>query len=256
MKNGAIYPSLKGRTVLVTGGGSGIGQAIVEAFAAQGAKVGFLDIKQAESRKVVTRLKRRRQIAHFEPCDLTDIAALRKAVAAVRRQLGPVTILVNNAAHDERHKLEDVTPEYFDQRIAVNLKHQLFTIQAVVGDMKRKKNGAIINIGSGSWLLGVPDMPVYTAAKAAVLGLTRGLARDLGEHNIRVNTIAPGLIDTDMPAASLSDEARARMRESTPLKRIGQPEEMAELALFLLSERSSFITGQVITADGGRVTLP
>jgi NAD(P)-dependent dehydrogenase (short-subunit alcohol dehydrogenase family) len=144
MKYGAIYPSLKGRTVLVTGGGSGIGESIVTHFAAQGAKVGFLDIKEKESRALAARLSRKKQKVHFEPVDLTDIDALKQAVRNVRKVFGPITILINNAAHDERHKLDEVTSEYFDDRIRVNLKHQLFTIQEVVPDMKKAKGGAIV----------------------------------------------------------------------------------------------------------------
>ena len=153
MKYGAIYPSLKGRTVLVTGGGSGIGAAIVEHFAGQGAKVGFIDIKEKESKALAARLVRKRRKVLFQHADLTDIGAVRKAIANIRKALGPITILVNNAAHDERHKLEDVTPEYFDDRIAVNLKHQFFCIQAVVPDMKKAGGGSIVNITSGSWIM-------------------------------------------------------------------------------------------------------
>jgi NAD(P)-dependent dehydrogenase (short-subunit alcohol dehydrogenase family) len=166
MKYGATYPSLKGRTVLVTGGGSGIGEAVVEHFAGQGSKVGFLDIKPKESKALVARLKKKRQTVHFEEVDLTDIAALKVGIAAVRKALGPITILINNAAHDERHKLEDVTPEYFDDRIRVNLKHQFFAIQAVVPDMKKAGGGAIVNMTSTSWMIGSRNIPVYVAAKA------------------------------------------------------------------------------------------
>ena len=252
MKYGAMYPSLKGRTVLVTGGGSGIGESIVEHFAAQGSKVGFLDIKEAESKALVTRLKRKRQTVHFEPCDLTDIEAVRKAIKAVRKALGPITILVNNAAHDERHKIEDVTPEYFDDRIRVNLRHQFFTVQAVVADMKKAKNGSIINMGSGSWMLASPGMPVYTAAKAGVLGLTRGLAHELGEFNIRVNSIAPGWIMTERQKSLwVTPEAIEKLMDDQCLRRTLEPADIARAVIFYASDEASACTNQNIVFDGG-----
>jgi NAD(P)-dependent dehydrogenase (short-subunit alcohol dehydrogenase family) len=252
MKYGAIYPSLKGRTVLVTGGGSGIGQSIVEHFAAQGSKVGFLDIKEAESRKIVARLKRKKQVAVFERCDLTDIDAVRASIKAIRKQLGPITVLINNAAHDERHELADITPEYFDQRIAVNLKHQLFTIQAVVDDMKKKNNGSIVNMGSISWMVGASGMPIYLAAKAAVVGLTRGLARDLGQYNIRVNSIAPGWILTDRQLELwASPESLEQVLKDQAIKRHLQPDDIARATLFFASDEASAATNQSFVVDGG-----
>ena len=252
MKYGAMYPSLKGRTVLVTGGGSGIGESIVEHFAAQGSKVGFLDIKEAESNALVARLKRKRQTAHFEPCDLTDIEAIRAAIKKIRKALGPITILVNNAAHDERHKLEDVTPEYFDDRIRVNLRHQFFTVQAVVADMKKAKNGSIINMGSGSWMLGSTGMPVYTAAKAAVLGLTRGLAHELGEFNIRVNSVAPGWIMTERQKSLwVTPEAIEKLMDDQCLRRTLEPADIARAVIFYASDEASACTNQSVVFDGG-----
>jgi NAD(P)-dependent dehydrogenase (short-subunit alcohol dehydrogenase family) len=252
MKYGAIYPSLKGRTVLVTGGGSGIGEAIVRHFAGQGAKVGFIDIKEKESRAVAAKIRRKRQKVHFEPADLTDIEALRRAIANIRKVLGPITILVNNAAHDERHKLEDVTPEYFDNRIAVNLRHQFFCAQAVVPDMKRAGGGAIVNMTSGSWVIGSKGLPVYVAAKAATYGLVRGLARDLGPFNIRINSIAPGWILTERQLQLWwSKEAEERLMEDQCLKRRLGPDDMARVVLFYCSDESSSITNQNIIADAG-----
>jgi len=252
MKYGAIYPSLKGRTVLVTGGGSGIGESIVDHFAAQGAKVGFLDIAEAPSKKVVARAKRRKQTVHFEKCDLTDIDALRASIKAVRKALGPITILINNAAHDERHAIDEVTPEYFDERIAVNLKHHVFSIQAVLPDMKRKKTGSIVNIGSGSWLLGATGMPVYTAAKAGVLGLTRGLARELGPLGIRINSIAPGWILTDRQRELwTSPEAIEKLMTDQAIPRELGPDDIARWVLFLASDESSAATNQNFIVDGG-----
>jgi len=252
MKYGAIYPSLKGRTVLVTGGGSGIGESIVEHFAAQGSKVGFLDIDDKSSKALVARLRKKRQTVHYEHCDLTDIDALRKAVRAVRKALGPITILVNNAAHDERHTLESVTPEYFDDRIRVNLKHQFFTIQEIVPDMKKAKNGSIINMTSGSWMVAYDGLPVYAAAKAAVYGMTRGLARSLGPFNIRINSIAPGWILTERQLKLWwTAEAEAKVRDAQALKRRLIASDVARWTLFLASDDSDACTNQNIVVDGG-----
>lgn len=252
MKYGAIYPSLKGRTVLVTGGGSGIGEAIVEHFAAQGSKVGFLDIKEKESKALAARLRRKRQKVHFEHVDLADIDALKQAIANVRKALGPITILINNAAHDERHALEEVTPDYFDERIRVNLKHQFFAIQAVVPDMKKAKNGSIVNMGSTSWMVAFGGLPVYTAAKAGVLGLTRGLAHELGKYNIRINSFAPGWIMTERQKALwVTPESLAQLMKDQCLQRTLTPDDMARAILFLASDEASATTNQNFVFDGG-----
>jgi NAD(P)-dependent dehydrogenase (short-subunit alcohol dehydrogenase family) len=252
MKYGAIYPSLKGRTVLVTGGGSGIGEAIVEHFAAQGSKVGVLDIKKKESEALAARLRRKRQKVHFEHCDLTDIGALKRAIANVRKALGPITVLVNNAAHDERHTLEEVTPEYFDDRMRVNLKHQFFAIQAVVPDMKKAKNGSIVNLGSTSWMVAFGGLPVYTAAKAGVLGMTRGLARELGKYNIRINTFAPGWIMTERQKSLwVTPGSIEQLMKDQCLKRTLTPADMARAILFLASDEASATTNQSFVFDGG-----
>jgi len=252
MKHGAIYPSLKGRTVLVAGGGSGIGESIVEHFAAQGSKVGFIDIKEKESKALVTRLKRKRQVVRFEHCDLTDIPALQQAIKSVRKALGPITVLVNNAAHDERHKLEEVTSEYFDDRIKVNLKHQLFTIQAVVGDMKKARNGSIVNMGSTSWMVAYGGLPVYAAAKAGVVGITRGLAHELGQHNIRINSIAPGWIMTKRQKELwVTPEAIEQLMKDQCLQRTLDPAEIARAVLFYASDDASACTNQSVVFDGG-----
>jgi D-xylose 1-dehydrogenase len=254
MKYGAIYPSLKGRTVLVTGGGSGIGESIVEHFAAQGSRVAFLDIKEKESRALAARLKRKKQKVHFEFCDLTDVAALRAAIKAVRKELGPITILVNNAAHDERHTIEEVTPEYFDERIALNLKHQVFAIQAVLGDMKKSKNGSIVNIGSSSWMVGHGDLPLYTAAKAGVLGLTRGLARKFGKHNIRINHVVPGWIMTKRQVDLwVTPEKIDQLMKDQCLQRKLYPDDIARAVLFFASDEASATTNQTFVFDGGWV---
>jgi NAD(P)-dependent dehydrogenase (short-subunit alcohol dehydrogenase family) len=252
MKYGAIYPSLKGRTVLVTGGGSGIGEAIVEHLAAQGSKVGFLDIAEKESRALEARLKRKRQKVHFEKVDLTDIDALKRAIRNVRKVFGPITILVNNAAHDERHTLEEVTPDYFDDRIRVNLKHQFFAIQEVVPDMKKAGNGSIVNMGSGSWMLGFGGLPVYTAAKAGVVGMTRGLARELGKYNIRINSIAPGWVMTERQKKLwVTPAALEQLMKDQSLKRTLTPDDMARAVLFFASDESSSTTNQNFVFDAG-----
>jgi NAD(P)-dependent dehydrogenase (short-subunit alcohol dehydrogenase family) len=251
-KYGAIYPSLKGRTVLVTGGGSGIGESIVEHFAAQGSKVGFLDIAEKPSKALAARLRRKRHAVHFEPCDLTDIAALRAAIKNVRKALGSITILINNAAHDERHALEDVTPEYFDNRIAVNLRHQLFAIQSVVPDMKKAGGGSIVNMTSTSWMIGSRNMPVYVAAKAATYGLVRGLARDLGRDNIRINAVAPGWIMTERQKKLwVTPEAITQLMKDQSLQRTLEPADMARAILFLASDESSAATNQNFVFDAG-----
>jgi D-xylose 1-dehydrogenase len=239
---GAVYPDLKDRTVLVT------------AFAAQGSRVGFLDIDAARGSDLATRLRDGGATAHFESVDLRDTLALRAAVDRVRAALGPVGVLVNNAAHDERHATEEVTPEYFDERIATNLKHQFFAAQAVLPDMKVGGGGSIICMGSISWMAGFGGMALYTASKSAVLGLVRSLARDYGPYNVRVNSIAPGWILTERQLTLwLTPEADAMRAERQCLKRRLTPEEIARVALFLASEEASAITAQSYIVDGGWV---
>jgi NAD(P)-dependent dehydrogenase (short-subunit alcohol dehydrogenase family) len=252
MKFGAIYPSLKNRTVLITGGGSGIGEKIVEQFAAQGSKVAFFDIKEKESRALEARLKRKKLKVHFEPVDLEDIAALRQAVAKVRRKFGPITVLVNNAAHDERHKWQDVTPEYFDERIRLNLRHQFFAIQAVVPDMQKAGYGSIVNMSSGSWMVASRDMPIYVASKAGIYGLVRGMARELGAMNIRINAIAPGWIMTERQRRLWSTpEALEQLMKDQCLQRTLEPVEIARAILFFASDEASAATNQIFVFDAG-----
>ena len=250
----AIYPDLDGKVVLVTGGASGIGASMVEAFAAQGSKVGFLDIDARAGTALRDRLAAEGRAAHFEAVDLRDVAALREGVAAVRAALGPIGVLVNNAAHDERHATEDVTPDYFDERIATNLRHQFFASQAVLGDMRAAGGGSIICMGSISWMVGMGGMAIYTASKSAVLGLVRSLARDFGPAGIRVNSIAPGWILTERQLALwLTPEADAMRHERQALKRRLGPQDVAKVALFLASDEAGAITGQAHVVDGGWV---
>ncbi len=247
----ATYPDLAGKTVLITGGASGIGEAIVRRFAAQRSRVGFLDINDAAGEALATELG---GDVRYVRADLTDIPALRAGVAAVRDAFGPITILVNNAAHDERHRTEDVTPEYWDNRVAVNLRHQFFTAQAVLPDMQAAGGGSIVNFGSVSWMIGQGGMAAYTACKSAVLGLTRSLARDYGADNIRVNAIAPGWIMTQRQKDLwVTPEGEKEIMVRQCLKRGLQPDEIARVTLFLASEEASACTNQHYVVDGGWV---
>ena len=250
---GAIYPSLKERTVLVTGGGSGIGEAVVRQFVGQGARVGFIDVNVEASKQLLASLPAQAGV-HFEHADLRDIGALRRAVAGVREALGPITILVNNAARDDRHAIEDVTPEFWDERIAVNLKHQFFAAQAVAPDMTKAGGGSIVNMGSVSWVIGQGNMPCYTTAKSAVQGLTRALARDLGPNNVRVNSILPGWIMTQRQQDLwLTAEGEAELMLRQCLKRKLMPDEIARAVLFFAADDSSACTNQNYIVDGGWV---
>ena len=193
----AQYPSLEGAIVFVTGGASGIGRDMVRAFAAQKSHVGFVDIDEQGGRALADELTGGGAKVRFQACDLRDIEALRSAFAALKSALGPASVLVNNAARDDRHGWEDVTPDYYDERIATNLRHMFFAIQTIAPDMIAAGKGSIINFGSNSWFEAAGGMPVYATAKAAVHGMTRAFARDLGKHRIRVNTIVPGWVMTE-----------------------------------------------------------
>lgn len=251
----ATYADLNGRAVFVTGGGSGIGASIVSHFAEQGAKVGFVDIATEPSERLVEEIAAKgHPRPKFVHCDLRDIAALRTAIDDVRDAIGPIRVLVSNAAHDERHDLADVTPEYWDDRMAVNLRHQFFAAQAVAPDMEAAGGGSIINFGSVSWMLGIGTMPAYTTAKAGVQGLTRSLARRLGPANIRVNTVVPGWIMTERQVELWLDEkSEAKLAEDQCLPRKLYPADVARMVLFLASDDSSACTNQDFIVDGGWV---
>ncbi|MBV9517800.1 MAG: SDR family oxidoreductase, partial [Hyphomicrobiales bacterium] len=226
----------------------------VRAFAHQKAKVGFLDINKEASTKLAGELQKAGRAVRFEFCDVTNVKALHAAIESLRRAQGPISILVNNAAHDERHKTEEVTEEYWDGRIAVNLKHQFFAAQAVLPDMKQSGAGSIINFGSTSWMIGQGGMAAYTASKSAVLGLTRSLARDYGPFNIRVNAIAPGWIMTERQLSLwLTPQAEAELMQRQCLKRKLYPPDIAKFVLFLASDESSACTNQHYVVDGGWV---
>ena len=251
---GAIYPDLQNKVVLVTGGGSGIGEFIVREFARQKARVAFLDIATAPSRALVDSLTQAGTPVHFEPCDLTDIPALKSAVGAVKSRLGGVQVLVNNAAHDERHPTESVNEEIWDSRIAVNLRHQFFCSQAVLPDMKAAGAGAIVNLGSVSWMIAQGGMAAYTASKSGVIGLTRSLARDYGQFGIRVNAVAPGWIMTQRQIDKwLTPEGEAQLMDRQCLKRRLEPVEIAKFIVFLASDEASACTNQHYVVDGGWV---
>ena len=247
-----IYPDLKDRPVLITGGASGIGEGLVEAFAAQGGRVGFIDLAQEAGETLAARLTATGATVAFACANLTRTDDLRAAIADLRSQLGPFTVLLNNAASDERHRLEDIDEAYFDARIAVNLKHQVFATQAVLPDMIAAKGGSVVMFGSHSWMLGMGGMPLYSASKSAVLGLTRALARDYGRHGIRVNHFAPGWTMTERQLTKwLTPEADAMRAERQALPDRLYPADIARVALFLASDQSKAITAQTIVADAG-----
>jgi D-xylose 1-dehydrogenase len=250
----ARYPSLADRGVLVTGGASGIGASIVEHFAGQGSRVAFLDRDAASATALVDGLAAgspHRPL--FVRCDLTDVTALRAAVAEARERLGPVRVLVNNAASDDRHRFQAVTPEYWDERIAVNLRHYFFATQALVPGMT-DGGGSIVNLGSIAWLIPTTGLPVYVTAKAGIVGLTRTLAHELGREGIRVNCVMPGAIATERQRRLwYTPEYRAVVRSRQALDRELVPEDVARLVLFLAADDSEAITNQAYVVDGGWV---
>jgi NAD(P)-dependent dehydrogenase (short-subunit alcohol dehydrogenase family) len=253
-RNLASYPSLAGRTVLVSGGASGIGEALVRAFAGQGARVGFVDIMAEQGAALADELRGDGGEVLFLPADLTDIAALKAAVARTAAELGPITVLVNNAANDTRHDWRTETPESWDARIAVNLKHFFFAIQAVAPGMIEAGGGSIVNFGSISWMLARGGMPVYTTAKAAVHGMTRSFARDLGQHRIRVNTVLPGWVMTERQLKLWFDaEGEEELKKAQCLPDRLMPDHLARAVLFLASDDSAMISAQNIIVDGGWV---
>ena len=245
----ARYPSLEGKSVIVTGGASGIGAATVAAFAAQGAKVGFLD-RDAES---AAALKDSTDGAvDYELCDLCDIEALRAGIKALAERHGPATVLANNAARDDRHKWQDVTPEYWDERQATNIRHMFFAIQAVALGMIAAGGGSIVNLGSNSWWEAQGGFPAYTTAKSAVHGLTRTMARDLGEHRIRVNTVVPGWIMTERQKELwATPEALEKHLQRQCLPDLIEPVYVARMVVFLASDDASACTANNFFVEAG-----
>jgi len=253
--NFAVYPSLADRVVLVTGGASGIGEKIVEAFARQKSRVVFLDIQDEAAQKLIeTQIIGGHSAPAFYHCDVTDIEALRACATRAITSFGSIDVLVNNAGNDHRHSIESVTPEYWDNSIAVNLKHQFFLSQAVIPAMKKARHGSIINLSSISWTIPSTGLPVYIAAKAAIVGLTRTLAHELGPDNIRVNSVLPGAILTERQQRLwFTEEYRAEILRNQALKRMILPVDVANLVLFLAADDSSAITSQSYVIDGGWV---
>src|SRR3954462_4853494 len=250
----ATYPSLRDASVIVTGGASGIGMEIVRAFAGQGSRVGLLDFDVEHGATLAAELQAEGGMVRFEPCDLRDIDALRHAVAALATAHGPARVLVNNAARDDRHRWQDVTPEYFDERIATNLRHMFFAIQAVAPGMIAAGGGPIINLGSDSWWRAGGGFPAYTTSKAAVHGLPRGMARDLGPHRIRVNTLVPGWTMTErqkrmwVTPAALPAQLAAQCLPD-PI----EPVYVARMALFLASDDSAMCTANNYMVEAGSI---
>ncbi|NDV85269.1 SDR family oxidoreductase [Aurantimonas aggregata] len=250
----ATYPSLDDASVIVTGGASGIGAEMVRAFGEQGAKVGFVDIDREAGAALAAELAGSKGGVAFEPCDLRDIAALRSAFEALAVKHGPATVLVNNAARDDRHGWQDVTPEYFDERIATNLRHMFFAIQAAAPGMIGAGGGSIVNMGSNSWWEAVGGMPAYTTAKAAVHGLTRSFARDLGEHRIRVNTVVPGWIMTERQKQLwVTPESIEKHRQRQCLPDLIEPFHVVRMVLFLASDDAAMCTANNYMVEAGSI---
>ena len=252
MSSYAIYPSLQNKVVFITGGATGIGASIVEHFSMQGAKVHFCDINVDAGEELCGALGG--QVNHtptFHHCDLREISVLQNTIQKVGEAEKRIDILVNNAAHDERHEFEKITTDYFDDRIAVNLKHQLFAAQAAATFMKAQKSGCIINLGSITYMVGQGGMACYSASKAAIWGLTRSLAKDLGEYNIRVNMVVPGWIITERQKLWLNEESEKELLKSQVIKRKLVPEDVARVVLFYSADDSSACSAQSYMVDGG-----
>ena len=248
---GAIYPSLAGKRVIVSGGGSGIGAGFVEAFARQGCKVAFVDVQDDASEALCERLGYAPHCPVYRQCDVTDAATYAHCLTELTTTLGGCDVLLNNAARDDRHDLADVTPAYWDDMIAVNLKHQFFAAQAVAPSMREAGGGSIVNLGSISWHLGLERLAIYQTAKAAIEGLTRSLARELGRDNIRVNTIVPGNVQTPRQMEWYTPEGEAQIVAAQCLDGRIQPADIAAMALFLASDDARFCTAHNYWVDAG-----
>jgi NAD(P)-dependent dehydrogenase (short-subunit alcohol dehydrogenase family) len=255
MKSFALFPSLQDRAVLITGGATGIGATLVEAFAAQGSKVAFIDLAVDEGQALAARLAiRSRHAPEFLAADLGRVDSLRAAIVSLRERTGPFSVLLNNAASDKRHVVEETTPEFWDASVAVNIKHQFFTAQAVLDDMKALGGGSIINFGSVSWMLKQGSMPAYAASKAGVRGLTRCLARDFGPYKIRVNTLVPGWVMTEKQLKLwVTEETKKEIAKGQCINEPLMPQHIAAMALFLAADDSAMCTAQDFIVDGGWV---
>jgi len=253
LSDGASYPSLRGRSVFITGGGSGIGGCLTEAFARQGSLVAFVDYAEAPSLELVARLEKAGlPRPWYRKTDVTDVAALQAAIRDAAKAVGDFHVLINNVANDDRHKLMDVTPDYYDARIAVNQRPAFFAIQAVVPGMKKMGGGSIINFGSNSYGAKGRDFPVYTTAKSSVIGLTRGLAAELGESRIRINVITPGWIMTERQIQQwLTPEGEIEIKRNQVLPDKVRPEDVTPMALFLASDDARACSAQEFIVDAG-----
>ena len=251
----AKFGSLRGKRVFITGGGSGIGEALVTAFAEQGALVAFVDIAKDASEALAERIGAAGHTAPlFRNCDITDIGALQSTIAELADKLGDFDVLVNNAANDQRHDAENVTLEYWNERIAINQRPMFFTCQSVLAGMKRQGGGSIINVSSISWHAKGAGYPVYATTKAAVVGLTRSLARDLGPHGIRVNTVTPGWVMTQRQVDLwVDDAAEAEIKRMQCLPGKLMPAHIASMILFLAADDSAMCTSQEFIVDAGWV---
>jgi NAD(P)-dependent dehydrogenase (short-subunit alcohol dehydrogenase family) len=249
----ATFPSLRGRRVFVTGGGSGIGAAMVEAFAVQGAQVAFVDVAQDASAELAARVQARGLHAPWwRACDVRDVAALQQAIADANAALGDFHVLVNNVASDDRHTLESVTPEYWDDRMAINERPAFFAIQAVVPGMKRLGQGSVINLGSTGWQTKGSEYPCYAVAKSSVNGLTRGLAKSLGAFRIRVNTVSPGWVMTERQVQKwLTPAGEEDIARNQCLPDKLQPGDVAQMVLFLAADDGRMCTAQEFKVDAG-----
>ena len=247
------YYDLENKRVFVTGGGSGIGASIVEHFCEQKAEVYFIDINEDESNKLISECKNKNfSVPNFINCDLLNIKELQSTISKIISEKGPIEILINNAANDERHKIEDVTEEFWNDRMNINLRHYFFTVQSVRGAMIKNNGGVIVNIGSASWMIGQGGMAAYTAAKSGVVGLTRSFARDLGEYNIRVNSVVPGWTITQRQLEKwLTPESEAEMMKKQCIKKRLMPSDIAKAVLFFSSNPSSGCTNQSYVVDNG-----
>lgn len=249
--SGAIYPSLKDRLVVISGGGTGIGAGLTEGFALQGARVVFLDVADEASNALAASLSDCRHPPAFRSCDLMRLEVLQENLVAIIAEHGPVDVLLNNAANDDRHTLAEVTPAYWDDRIGVNLRHLYFAAQAVAPGMREQGRGVILNLGSISWHLGLPDLSIYETAKAGIEGMTRALARELGADGVRVSCIVPGNVKTPRQMKWYTPEGEAEIVAAQCLKGRIEPSDVAALAMFLASDDARFITGHEHFVDAG-----
>lgn len=253
----ARYPSLAGRAVLITGGGSGIGASLVEHFVAQGSRVGFIELNGEVAVACANAVESATGTRpDFEVADLRDIAGMQQAILRLADRTGPFSVLVNNAGNDDRKPIEEITPDYWDERQATNLRHQFFAAQAVIEGMTAAGGGSIINMGSISWMRGAAGLVFYTTAKSAVMGMTKSLARELGERNIRVNSIAPGWVLTErqvLRAKAIYHGKFTEYLEAQCLKEHLLPPDIARMALFLAADDARLITSQTFIVDGGVV---